>query len=160
MLGVTVFQEISSQIVKYININAEAMRPRGLLFMLFEIFIYQIYSCISEVLLSTPKYSESLEDNVKIIIDKMTPTLYVCKPNVLLCCQSRYQIYIYLAPGGGCEVLFSPGLSVCVCVCVCVCPANIFVFYFSAIRRDIDLKFVKVTGTVHCFLKVQSYHKN
>ena len=58
------------------------------------------------------------------------------------------------------------------CVCVCV----------SAIRRDIDLKFiqdtyrvvlnslkkkidlhrsmVKVTGTVHCFLKVQSYHKN
>ena len=55
------------------------------------------------------------------------------------------------------------------------------VFYFSAIRRDIDLKCiqdtyivvlnsmknidlhmskVKVTGTVHCFLKVQSYHKN
>ena len=66
-------------------------------------------------------------------------------------------------------------------VCVSVCPANILVFYFSAIRRDIDLKFiqdtnrvalnslkkndlhmsmVKVTGTVHCFLKVQSYHKN
>ena len=72
-------------------------------------------------------------------------------------------------------------LSVCVSVCLCVCPANILVFYFSAIRRDIDLKFmqdiyrvvlntqknidlhrskVKVTGTVHCFLKVQSYHKN
>ena len=51
----------------------------------------------------------------------------------------------YLAPGGGCEVLFSPGLSVCLCVCLsvclCVCPANILVFYFSAIRRDIDLKF-------------------
>ena len=87
----------------------------------------------------------------------------------------------YLAPGGGCEVLFSPGL----CVCLSVCPADILVFYFSAIRRDIDLKFiqdtyrvvlnslkkidihrswshskVKVTGTVHCFLKVQSYHKN
>ena len=81
----------------------------------------------------------------------------------------------------GCEVLFSPCLSVCLSVCVCVCPANILVFYFSAIRRDIDLKFiqdtysvvlnslnhidlhmlkVKVTGTVHCFLKVQSYHKN
>ena len=64
---------------------------------------------------------------------------------------------------------------------MCVCPANILVFYFSAIRRDIDLKFiqdtyrvvlntrtnidlhmskVKVTGTVHCFLKVQSYHTN
>ena len=27
----------------------------------------------------------------------------------------------YLAPGGGCEVLFSPGLSVCLSVCVCVC---------------------------------------
>ena len=61
-----------------------------------------------------------------------------------------------------------------------MCPANILVFYFSAIRRDIDLKFiqdtnrdvlnslknidlhrikVKVTGTVHCFLKAQSYHK-
>ena len=66
-------------------------------------------------------------------------------------------------------------------VCLCVCPANIFVIYFSAIRRDSDVKViqdtyrvvlnshnnidlhrskVKVTGTVHCFLKVQSYHKN
>ena len=98
-----------------------------------------------------------------------------------------------MCTGGGCEVLFSPGLSVCVSVClsvclsvcvsvcVSVCPADILVFYFSAIRRDSDLKFiqdiyrvvlnslkiidlhrskVKVTGTVHCFLKVQSYHKN
>ena len=86
-------------------------------------------------------------------------------------------------PGGGCEVLFSPVcLSVCMSVCLSVCPANILVFYFSATRRDIDLKFiqdihrvvlnpleknidlhrsmVKVTETVHCFLKVQSYHKN
>ena len=58
---------------------------------------------------------------------------------------------------------------------------DILVFYFSATSRYIDLKFiqdtymvvinpptnidlhmskVKVTGTVHCFLKVQSYHKN
>ena len=57
----------------------------------------------------------------------------------------------------------------------------ILVFYFSATRRDIDLKLiqdtyrviinslnnidlhmlkVKVTGMVHCFLKVQSYHKH
>ena len=70
---------------------------------------------------------------------------------------------------------------VCLSIRVCVCPANILVFYFSAIRRDIDLKLiqdtysvllnslknidlhmlkVKATGTVHCFLKVQSYHKN
>ena len=48
-------------------------------------------------------------------------------------------VYIYLARGGGCEVLFSPGLS------VCVCPANILVFYFSAIRRDIDLKVIQDT---------------
>ena len=66
-------------------------------------------------------------------------------------------------------------------MCLSVCPANILVFYFAAIRRDIDLKFiqdtyrvilnslkkldlrrskVKVTGTVHCFLKIQSYHKH
>ena len=74
-------------------------------------------------------------------------------------------------------------VSVCLCVCVSVsvCPTDSLVFYFSAIRRDIDLKFiqdtyrvvlnslkkfdlhmskVKVTRTVHCFLKVQSYHKN
>ena len=58
---------------------------------------------------------------------------------------------------------------------------NILLFYFSAISRDITLKLiqdtyrliinsqkiidlhrskVKVTGTVHRFLKVQSYHKN
>ena len=79
---------------------------------------------------------------------------------------------------GGARYCFHP---VCLCVCVSVCPANILIFYFSATRRDIDLKLiqdtyrvvldslknidlhrsqVKVTGTVHCFLKVQSYHKN
>ena len=53
--------------------------------------------------------------------------------------------YDYLAPGGGCEVLFLPGLSVCVClsVCVSVCPADILVFYLSAISRDIDLKCIQ-----------------
>ena len=45
-------------------------------------------------------------------------------------------ICYYLAPGGGCEVLFLT-LSVCLSVCLCVCPANILVFYFSAIGRDI-----------------------
>ena len=28
---------------------------------------------------------------------------------------------------------------------VCVCPANILVFYFSAIRRDIDMNFIQDT---------------
>ena len=81
-------------------------------------------------------------------------------------------------------IVFTRSVCLCVClsVCVCVCVSGRYlVFYFSAIRRDIDLKFiqdtyivvlnsmknidlhmskVKVTGTVHCFLKVQSYHKN
>ena len=39
-------------------------------------------------------------------------------------------------------------LSVCVSVCVSVCPANILVFYFSAIRRDIDMKCIQDTYRV------------
>ena len=39
-------------------------------------------------------------------------------------------------------------VCVCVCVCLCVCPGNILVFYFSAIRRDIDLKFTQDTYRV------------
>ena len=54
----------------------------------------------------------------------------------------------YLATGGGCEVLFSPGMS------VSVCPANILFlgFYY---RRDIDLKFIQDTHRV-----VINSHKN
>ena len=33
-------------------------------------------------------------------------------------------------------------------MCVSVCPANILVFYFLAIRRDIDLKFIQDTYQV------------
>ena len=44
-------------------------------------------------------------------------------------------------------IVFTRSVCLCVClsvcVCVCVCPANILVFYFSAIRRDIDLKFMQ-----------------
>ena len=55
-----------------------------------------------------------------------------------------YQLWLdvvrhYLAPGGGCEVLFSPGLSVCVSVCVCVCvsvcPADIFGILFLGYQK-------------------------
>ena len=35
-------------------------------------------------------------------------------------------------------------LYVCVYVCVSVCPANILVFYFSAIRRDIDRNLYRI----------------
>ena len=94
----------------------------------------------------------------------------------------------YLAPGGGCEVLFSPGLSVCVsvcvsvCACVCVCVWPIFWYFISQLLEEISIwnlyriliglysihwtkidlhrSKVKVTRTVHYFLKVQSYHKN
>ena len=47
-------------------------------------------------------------------------------------------------------IVFTRSVCVCVCVCVCVsvCPANILVFYFSAIRRDIDLKFIQDTYMV------------
>ena len=41
-------------------------------------------------------------------------------------------------PEGVARYCFDP---VCLYVCVSVCPANILVFYFSAIRRDMDLKF-------------------
>ena len=33
-------------------------------------------------------------------------------------------------------------------MCLYVCPAKILVFYFSAIRRDIDLKFIQDTYRV------------
>ena len=66
----------------------------------------------------------------------------------------QYPSY-YLAPGGGCELLFSPGLYICVSVClsvcvyVCVCVSGRYlVFYFSAIRRDIDLKCMQDTYRV------------
>ena len=43
-------------------------------------------------------------------------------------------------PEGVARYCFHPVcLSVCLYVCVSVCPANILVFYFSDIRRDIDL---------------------
>ena len=97
---------------------------------------------------------------------------------------TRMVLVDYLAPGGGCEVLFSPGLSVCVCVCVsvCVCVRPIFWYFISRLLEEISIwnlcrifigwysihwknidlhrSMVKVTETVHCFLKVQSYHKN
>ena len=127
--------------------------------------------------------------------------------------------FITSPPGGGCEVLFSPCLSVCLSVCrlssvvclsVClsVCLWPIFWYFISRLLDTYmhytsyyGLKYapkmllwklgaiylvmlawppyytcrvvlnslkqnylyrlkVKVTGTIHCFLKVQSYHKN
>ena len=58
-------------------------------------------------------------------------------------------VVITSPPEGVARYCFHP-VCVCVClsVCVSVCPANIFVFYFSAIRRDIDLKFIQDTYMV------------
>ena len=97
-------------------------------------------------------------DNICIIL---------CYLHIKLC--SKRPI-ITSPPEGVVRYCFHP-----VC-CLSVCVTNILVFYFSAIRRDIDLKFiqdtnrvvlnslrnkskVKVTGTVHWFLKVQLNHK-
>ena len=52
-------------------------------------------------------------------------------------------------PEGVARYCFHPVcVSVCLSVCVSVCPANILVFYLSAIRRDIDLKFIQDTYMV------------
>ena len=63
----------------------------------------------------------------------------------------RYISVITSPPEGVARYCFHP-VCVCVClsVCVSVCPAirNILVFYFSAIRRDIDLKFIQDTYMV------------
>ena len=47
----------------------------------------------------------------------------------------------YLAPGGGCEVLFSPGLSVCLSVCLCVylCVRPIFWYFISRLLEEISI---------------------
>ena len=80
--------------------------------------------------------------------------MYIYIPRIAtVCCTPGHAVilhdllsydHIYLAPGGGCDILFSAGLSVCVSVCICV-SANIFIFYFSATRRDIDLKCIQDT---------------
>ena len=48
----------------------------------------------------------------------------------------------------GIVITLSVCVCICLCVCVCVCPANILVFYFSAIRRYIDLKCIQDTYRV------------
>ena len=61
----------------------------------------------------------------------------------------------YLAPEGVARYCFHP-VSVCMCVCVYVCLSvcvsvcfsNILAFYLSALKRDIDLKFIQDTYMV------------
>ena len=57
-------------------------------------------------------------------------------------------MYIITSPPEGVARGIVLTLSLCVCVCLSVCPANILIFYFSAIRRDIDLKFMQDTYRV------------
>ena len=95
-----------------------------------------------------------------------------CEANIQPVIYTFLNLYIITSPPEGvARYCFHP-VCLSVCVCVCVCPANILVFYLSAIRRDIDLKFiqdpyrgvpnslknidlhrikVKVTGTVIAF---------
>ena len=85
-------------------------------------------------------------------------------------------IIITPPPEGVARYCFHPVcMSVCLCVCVCVRP--IFWYFISQLLEELSIwnlyrilialdsihchrSKVKVTGTVHCFLKVQSYHKN
>ena len=64
-------------------------------------------------------------------------------------CSLKFLLFHYLAPEGVARYYFHPVcLCVCLCVCVSVCPANILIFYFSATRRDIDLKLIQDTYRV------------
>ena len=58
-------------------------------------------------------------------------------------------IVVTSPPNGVAMYCFDPVcLSACLSVCMSVGPANILVFYFSAIRRDIDLKYIQDTYRV------------
>ena len=99
-------------------------------------------------------------------------------------CQYRNIVDIITSPPEGvARYCFHP-VCLCVCVCVCVsmylCVRPIFWYFISRLLEEISIwnlcriiiglywihwkkihrSKVKVTGTVHCFLKVQSYHKN
>ena len=78
-----------------------------------------------------------------------TPEVFGMQEITLLILTGQFNIsFITSPPEGVARYFFSPCLSVCLSVCLCVCPANILVFYFSAIRRDIDLKFIQYTYRV------------
>ena len=88
--------------------------------------------------------------------------------------------FITLPTEGVARYCFHPVcLCVCVCVCVYLCVRPIFWYFISRLLRRYRSEIytgylygctqltkinwpskVKVTGTVYCFLKVQSYHKN
>ena len=87
-----------------------------------------------------------------------TEQLYLTKYHISTAQSNSDGGHFELQNGGYTQIITSPpeGVArycfhpVClsVCVCLCVCPANILVFYFSAIRRDIDLKFIQDTYRV------------
>ena len=71
-------------------------------------------------------------------------SLYACHGDHVRTDQYYVHLYVcYLAPGGGCEVLFSPGLSVCVSVClsvcVCLCVRPIFWYFISRLSEEISI---------------------
>ena len=67
----------------------------------------------------------------------------------IACCAQGHNFWLLPRPRRGLRcIVFTLSVCMCASVCLCVCPANILVFYFSAIRRYIDLKFIQDTYRV------------
>ena len=66
---------------------------------------------------------------------RLTTRKQMCLVSMLFMLPTPY----YLAPGGGCEVLFSPSLSVCLSVCLCVCVRPIFWYFMSQLLEEISI---------------------
>ena len=65
---------------------------------------------------------------------------------ILFSISSYWQYLLLPRPRRGLRgIVFTRSVCVPVCLCVSICPANILVFYYSAIRGDIDMKFTHHT---------------
>ena len=95
---------------------------------------------------------------------------------VLCKCAHEWAFLVTSPPEGVARYCFHPA---CLCVSVCLCVRPIFWYFISRLLEEISIwnlyriliglfsihwkidlhrSMVKVTGTVHWFLKVQSYH--
>ena len=82
------------------------------------------------------------------VIDRLTLFLWITHLSVITSPPEGVSRYCFQPVCLSLSVWLYVCLSVCLSVRLSVCPANILVFYFSAIRRDIDLKFIQDTYSV------------